>query len=300
MLRQEEYDKIFKYYQQGIYQIGNKRLVAFGDIHGDYNAFIQVLRKAKIINAKNIWIAKDTHVVQVGDILDRKARFHYQSDEDSEFLIIGLILKLQIEAYLQNGGFHPVIGNHELMNIMGNFDYVSPKGMQHFNTFQGRKEYFEVGNDFCKYLASGWNPIIKINDFLFCHGGIKYSIASKYSISQINELMRSTLYGNKIALSSKEFQDLFINENSILWNRNYSEDNYESHYILNEIKQVLSLYNAKYMVLGHTPQTNGIKVKYNSHILCIDTGMSAAFRQNYNDKSNIHFLEIIDHKIKIH
>ena len=76
MLRQEDYDKIFKYYQQGIYQIGNKRLIAFGDIHGDYNAFIQLLRKAKIINTKNNWIAKDTHVVQVGDILDRKARFH--------------------------------------------------------------------------------------------------------------------------------------------------------------------------------------------------------------------------------
>ena len=301
MLVQEEYNNIFKYYQKGIYTIQNKRLIAFGDIHGDYNAFVYVLRKSNIIDKNNNWIAKDTHIVQVGDILDRKSRYEYQSDEDSEFLIIGLILKLQIEAYLNNGGFHPVIGNHEIMNIMGLFDYVSPKGMQHFKTFQGRKEYFDIGNDFCKYLASAWNPIIKINNFIFCHGGIKYCIASKYSIEQINEFMRSTLYGNKSQLYSNEFQELFINENSILWNRNYSEDNIkESQDTYDEIKKVLKLYSARYMILGHTPQMNGIKVKYDGHVFCIDTGMSSAFKQNMFDIKNVHFIEIFNGKIKLH
>ena len=95
MLSQEEYDNIFNYYQEGIYNIGNKKLVAFGDIHGDYDAFITVLRKSKLIDNTNKWIGKDAHIVQVGDILDRKSRFNDNyTDEDSEFLIIGLIVNV--------------------------------------------------------------------------------------------------------------------------------------------------------------------------------------------------------------
>ena len=301
MLIQEEYDNIFKYYQQGIYNVGNKRIVAIGDIHGDYKVFINILRKANIIDNRNNWIAKDTHVVQVGDILDRKSRSdNNYSDEDSEFLIIGLILKLQIEAFLKNGGYHPIIGNHEIMNIMGVFDYVSPKGLQHFKSISDRKIYFEIGNNFCKYLASGWNPIVKINDFLFCHGGIKYCIASKYSIEYINEFMRNTLYNNKMNLYKKEFQDIFINENSILWNRDFSEDKLEESVYYKELMNVLKIYNSKYMVLGHTPQEDGIKSKYNGHVFCIDTGMSAAFHNEESNKVKVHYLEIIDNKIKIH
>lgn len=301
MLIQEEYDNIFKYYQQGIYNVGDKRIVAIGDIHGDYKVFINVLRKANIIDNRNNWIAKDTHVVQVGDILDRKSRTdNNYSDEDSEFLIIGLILKLQIESFLKNGGYHPIIGNHEMMNIMGVFDYVSPKGLQHFKSFEDRRKYFEIGNNFCKYLASGWNPIIKINDFLFCHGGIKYCIASKYSIEYINEFMRNTLYSKKMNLYKKEFQDIFINENSILWNRHFSEDKIEEPVYYKELMNVLKIYNSKYMVLGHTPQEDGIKSKYNGRVFCIDTGMSAAFHSEESNKVNVHYLEIIDNKIKIH
>ena len=121
------------------------------------------MRKANIIDNNENWIGGNIHVVQMGDVLDRKSRFEYFSDEDSEFRIIGLILKLQIDSYLAGGGFHPIIGNHELMNIMGIFDYVSAKGMNHFKSIEDRKRYFKIGGDFCKYLASGWNVVIKIN-----------------------------------------------------------------------------------------------------------------------------------------
>ena len=63
------------------------------------------------------------------------------------------ILKLQIEAYLNGGGYHPVIGNHEIMNVLGMFDYVSNMGMRHFQSINGRRDYFKQGSDFCKYLS---------------------------------------------------------------------------------------------------------------------------------------------------
>lgn len=294
------HNQIFKYYQLGVYP-AVERLYAFGDIHGDFNAFILALKKAKLIDDNFHWCGGNAHVVQVGDILDRKIRDVEYSDEDSEFKIISLILKLQLESYTVGGGYHPVIGNHELMNIMGIFDYVSPLGMNHFQNKDGRLNYFQVGGDFCKYLACGWNPIVKIGDFIFCHGGINLNIASKYSIKDINYIMRDTLYGNRYHLNQYYFQELFLNPDSILWNRTLSSDIPENRASIEEkmLEQMLQIYNAKHIVIGHTPQTGGIKIRFNGKVFCVDTAMSEAFGKKINKLERIHYLEILSNKNQI-
>jgi hypothetical protein len=295
------HNQIFKYYQLAIYPKVEK-LYAFGDIHGDYNAFIITLKKAGLINDNNHWCGGNAHVVQVGDILDRKIRITEYSDEDSEFKIISLILRLQLESYVAGGGFHPVIGNHEIMNILGIFDYVSPMGFKHFKNrdhsknIEDRKNYFKIGGVFCKYVACGWNPIVKIGDNIFCHGGISINIARKYSIEQINFIMRDTLYGNSKHLDKNYFNELFLNDDSLLWNRTYSVDHSSSKelYKNKNIKDVLNIYNAKHLIVGHTPQENGIKIKFNGLVYCIDTGMSEAFGKKKNKNERIHYIKIID------
>lgn len=292
------HNEIFKYYQLGIYP-NYEKVYAFGDIHGDLSAFITILKRAKLIDDNYHWCGGNTHVVQVGDILDRKIRDVEYSDEDSEFKIISLILKLQLESYVAGGGFHPVIGNHEIMNILGIFDYVSPLGLKHFNGKEGRRKYFEIGGDFCKYLACAWNPVIKIGDILYCHGGISLNIANKYSIDQINFIMRDTLYGNKNNVDKSYFIELFLNEESILWNRQFScpITINKNRNINNIINKVLEKYKVSYMIVGHTPQVDGIKVNYNK-IICVDTAMSKSFGKN--NLSRIHFLEINNNNIIIY
>jgi len=289
------HNEALKYYQKGIYP-PVENLYALGDIHGDLNAFILGLKKAKLIDDNYNWCGGTSHVVQVGDILDRKIRDVEYSDEDSEIIIISLICKLQLEAYVAGGGFHPIIGNHELMNIFGMFDYVSPLGIKHFNNIEGRREYFKIGNVFCRYLACGWNPIIKIGDFIFCHGGLNLNIAKKYNIEYINLIMRDTLFGNIEHINKPYFSELFFNENSILWNRIYSVElpNYLVKKYNSELDKILELYDAKHIVIGHTPQENGIKSRYGGKVICIDTAMSEAFGKKKNKNERIHYLEIID------
>src|SRR5690242_17996835 len=48
-----------------------ERIVAIGDLHGDYENYVKVLEAARIIDARGQWIAGETHLVQVGDIPDR-------------------------------------------------------------------------------------------------------------------------------------------------------------------------------------------------------------------------------------
>ncbi|OUM59548.1 hypothetical protein PIROE2DRAFT_14881, partial [Piromyces sp. E2] len=42
-----------------------KRVIALGDIHGDYDKLISILRHAKLINKKNNWIGTDAILVQI-------------------------------------------------------------------------------------------------------------------------------------------------------------------------------------------------------------------------------------------
>lgn len=288
---------IISFYQQGTY-FTKEKIYAFGDIHGDLSAFLNVLKMANLINNQLNWCGGKSHVVQVGDILDRKIRTDEQSDEDSEFIIVNLIIKLKVQAFVSGGAFHTTIGNHELMNIMGIFDYVSPLGFKQFhNNPNLRKEYFKIGGPFCKNLSYFWNPIIKINNYLFCHGGITSTIANKYPINIINNIMRDTLAGNAIHFKQSYFSELFLdNSSSILWNRTFSIENYKSSYynmyLENELDKIFKKYNVSCLIIGHTPQEGGISYKFNNKVICIDTAMSEAFGKKKNKLERIQHIVI--------
>ena len=51
--------------------MGVEHIVAVGDIHGDYGQLVRVLRSAGIIDRQGNWIAGKTHLVQLGDVVDR-------------------------------------------------------------------------------------------------------------------------------------------------------------------------------------------------------------------------------------
>jgi hypothetical protein len=96
---------------------GVERIVAVGDVHGDYDEFVRVLREAELINRRRNWIAGETHFVQVGDLPDRGP------DTDK---IIELMKKLEQQAEEEGGKVHALIGNHEAMNMLGDLRYVDP------------------------------------------------------------------------------------------------------------------------------------------------------------------------------
>jgi len=92
-----------------------KRVVAVGDLHGDYDHFIEILKDPKIgiVDDDLHWIAGKTHLVQIGDVMDR---YDYAKK------IFDLIMRLEKEAEAAGGKVHMLIGNHEEMNI-GDFAF---------------------------------------------------------------------------------------------------------------------------------------------------------------------------------
>src|SRR5207248_1697127 len=96
---------------------GVERIVAVGDVHGDYEQFTGVLASAGLIDGHGDWTGGKTHLVQNGDIVDR--------GPDSR-AVMDLLMKLEKQAAAAGGAVHALIGNHEAMNVYGDLRYVSP------------------------------------------------------------------------------------------------------------------------------------------------------------------------------
>ncbi len=95
-----------------------ERVVAIGDLHGDYEQYIELLEINGLVDSRLAWIGGKSHLVQLGDIPDR--------GPDS-LKIIRHMMKLEKQAARKGGKVHPLIGNHEAMNIEGDLRYVHPQ-----------------------------------------------------------------------------------------------------------------------------------------------------------------------------
>ena len=100
----------------GKIDLDGRRLVAIGDVHGDFPAAMKALEIAGVMNSKGEWIGKNTVVVQVGDVMDRG---------DSELAIFTKFLRLKKKALKEGGDVIVMNGNHEIMNVMGDFRYAT-------------------------------------------------------------------------------------------------------------------------------------------------------------------------------
>jgi hypothetical protein len=95
---------------------GAERIVAVSDIHGAYEPLVATLRNAGVLDTELGWAGGATHLVIVGDILDRGPDSRDAMD---------LLMRLETEAETAGGMVHVLIGNHEAMNLVGDLRYVA-------------------------------------------------------------------------------------------------------------------------------------------------------------------------------
>jgi len=93
------------------------RLVAVGDLHGDYSAWLDIARDARLIDPKGRWAGGNTTLVQLGDVTDRAP---------DSLKIIRSLQQLAKQAPRSRGKVVVVLGNHEAMNLLGDNRYTTP------------------------------------------------------------------------------------------------------------------------------------------------------------------------------
>jgi hypothetical protein len=266
----------------------HKRLIIIGDIHGDIRRFKNILIDAKIINNNLEWIAEppETIIVQLGDQIDSLNR---TSTEEWEVLkdyeMIYFTENLNLIARAKGGYCISLIGNHELMNVIGDFSSENSKS-------EIRQQLFKPKGSLALILAK--RPLIfKIGDLIFCHAKLDIqhlNILNKYNkdIFYINQIWKNYLENEKINIEDKEIIDsVIIGPSGLLWNRKENDKN-ETSILFKELKVI-------YMFLGHTSYDK-IQLKDNQIWYC-DTGISRSFGKNryqYLDiKNNIINIETI-------
>ena len=265
----------------------HKRIIVIGDIHGDIRRFKNILIDANIINNDLEWIANppETIILQLGDQIDSLNRLTTENWEVlKDYEMIYFTEQLNMIARSKGGYCISLIGNHELMNIIGDFSYVSQNSSSDL-----RKNLFKPKGSLALILAK--RPLIfKIGDLLFCHAKLDIThlnILKKYNknLMYLNTIWKNYLENEKFNIEDKEIIDaVIIGSNGILWNRNIN-NKYETAELFKEL-------NITYMFLGHTSYDK-ILIKDNQIWYC-DTGISRAF-----GKKQYQYLDIIDLNINI-
>lgn len=262
------------------------RLVAVGDLHGDLEQGRATLHLMEVVDEEGHWTGGDTTLVQTGDILDR--------GENS----IGLVKwfhQLQREAEQAGGRVVTLLGNHELMNMQHQINYVSPNELQRLGSQrigsklearstnllgEGVKAWLELleGDGLLAHHITQLPTVAIIGEGLcrtiFCHAGllshqIDLGFRDAESLNQkIWEVLKRKQPHNREAES-------LTDSRGPLWNRVLSME--PESVACPHVDNILGVYNATQMVIGHTVQKQ-IKTRCNGRLHLIDIGISRAYR----------------------
>jgi hypothetical protein len=233
-----------KYPIQSAEYSGVNKLLAIGDVHGEYDVLVKLLRNSGVIDENLDWNWGDGHLVFIGDIFDR-------GDKVTESLY--LIKKLQGQANENKGKLHLLLGNHEVMVLMNDSRYVAPKYKNMCQRLMmNYPRFFAENTELGKWLRS-LNSVVKINDLIFVHGGLSPNLVDRgLSLEQINNDIRKSLDKDNEMTHEEVMKAVYFPENP-LWYRGYLMKS-RSYSIINkeELNKVLSYYSASRIFFGHT------------------------------------------------
>lgn len=264
------------------------RVVVIGDVHGDLGRLMESLYSTKVIDNNGKWIADppNTVVVQLGDQVDGRARGGEEGwDKVPDTEVMSFMDRLDVIARLGGGRAISLIGNHELMNVIGDFTYVSDKYRTPL-----RQTQFRPGGRFAQMLAKRC-VVVKIGSLLFAHAGVlpHHLEAVNNDLHLFNILIRKVLRGEAMtAHESSIFDQCILGEQGMLWTRLYM-DSLSNQEMMHEIlTHVLGETKSKIMCIGHNTVSSITGIS-GGRLWFVDAGLSRSYGTD-----SFQVLEILD------
>lgn len=272
---------------------GIGRVVAIGDVHGAYDRFVEILRVAGLVDADAHWTGGTAHLVQLGDVLDRG---------DDSRKALDLLRQLERDAQTAGGKVHPLVGNHEVMRMMGDMRFTTPGEYAAFgraDSESARNAYLNsprsaADRDQVQKMPLGFlemrlafgrdgeygrwlrqNPAtVTIDGFVFVHGGISEAFATT-SCDAINERLRRELTSDLDKTRAAPLASLAGRADGPLWYRGLVQ---EPDAFAPQVDDIVSKLHARAIVVGHTMATPGrITTRFGGRVIQMDTGMQPAY-----------------------
>jgi Calcineurin-like phosphoesterase len=261
---------------------GVQRILAVGDVHGAYDGFVQILRTAGIVDEKEQWAGGKTYFVQNGDVVDRGADSRKALD---------LLRRLEKDAPKTGGRVLPLIGNHEVMRMMGELRDTNPAEIDAFRTNESEQiapqgaapgliemvQAFSADGDYGKWLRSH-SAVARINGILFLHGGISPRVASQ-GCAGLNAGIAADLSTGFEEMRKAPLASLAMSEDGPLWYRGLAREVEDT--FAPTVDEILRAVQARAIVIGHTPTEDGrIRQRFGGRVVQIDTGMLTSVYKN--------------------
>jgi hypothetical protein len=296
-----------------------ERIIVIGDVHGDMKRFKDHLKLAKLIDNEDNWIGGETVLVQLGDLIDScrgsDCLVKSSNDQGADLELLKYMVELHNKAIKHNGAVYSIIGNHEIMNVLGKFDYVSPKNFdkvidlfndKSIDKYKARIEAFKPGNPIASFLACSKFGVLIIGSNLFVHAGMMPEISKDYTPQDINKIIKNFLL-NKIKDPTEYEKILFSAQYSPFWTRvmghlstNLPKNSKECEKFVNP---VLNYYKIGKIFIGHSPtliQNLGINSTCDESVYRVDTGFAQTFDKYRKTPYILQVLEILnDNEINI-
>jgi hypothetical protein len=227
------------------------RIVAVGDVHGDYDKMVKCLKANGVIDDDNKWTGGMTHLVQVGDILGK--------GPDSK-KAMDLLSDLKQQAKNAGGAVHALTGNNEAAVLRGDYKNLDRTELEPYGGMEALKKAMTADGEYGKWLRSQ-NAVIKINDILFVHGGISPRYAAM-SLQAINKDVTESLGRN--AEDDKEWPLVYSG-----WATG------DESRVKKLLEPVFKNYGIRHIVKGHNvTNSQVIELKADGALIMIDVGMS--------------------------
>lgn len=121
------------------------RVVAIGDIHGEIEGFRNILKTAGLTDATGQWSGGRTHFIQTGDYTDRGAGTRQ---------VLDLLMALEPQARRAGGRAFALLGNHEVMNLIGDTRDVTREIFATFVTADSEKRRAAAWDTYARLAAA--------------------------------------------------------------------------------------------------------------------------------------------------
>jgi hypothetical protein len=86
------------------------RIIAIGDIHGSIDGFKSILKASGLADGNGKWTGGRAQLIQTGDYMDRG---------EGTRAVLDLLMALESQAKDAGGRAFAILGNHEVMNLVG-------------------------------------------------------------------------------------------------------------------------------------------------------------------------------------
>lgn len=232
------------------------KLLVVSDIEGEFSSFVQLMKSCGVIDANYKWVFGDGHLVICGDLFDR-------GKDVAAYL--WLLYKLDEEAIIAGGYVHVILGNHDIMNLSGDYRYVASKYSSAASLLQKNyKELYAKNTELGRWLRSK-NIIEKIGNMLFLHAGVSPELNKRaWNLEAINNNCRK--YYDQSRKVIPDSLQIFFSADGPFWYRGYFMGKSTTDI---DVNKTLAFYGCKQIVVGHTI-VDSIKSMYNGKVIGVD------------------------------